>query len=157
MASMKHVPDFVIGSPRRRRYLDAVGRPLKVGDIIHYPTARSSSVHCNYGHILEIKDTNSPVFLGWGPKRDGEQLSPRIMSWDYAYELKVEYIEFDHVNQCFRRKDVYEKEIGYRQATDSDKPRPNTIKRVDRVLPVEPGSVARSYDWEPDDRYDPLG
>jgi hypothetical protein len=131
---MQQVPDYVIGRPNKRAYLDAVGQPIQVGDIVHYPTARSSSVHNNFGRVLEIKDTSHPVYLGWGPKREGDSASPRIMSWDYAYELKVEYLEFDHIHRRFKRPDIYERGVGYRPATDQDKPRPNTIKRVDRVI-----------------------
>jgi len=137
MTPMQQVPDYVIGNPRRREYKDAIGRPLKVGDIICYATARSSNVHQNFGRILGIKDTNRPVFVGWAPRRDKESAAPRMMSWDYAYELKVEYMEYDHFYEVFKRKDVHEPGVGYRPATDADQPRPNTIKRVDRVIRLD--------------------
>lgn len=169
MSPMQQVPDYVIGRQRDGIFHDAVGRPIQVGDIITYATARSSNLYQNFGRILKFKPTGKPMFIGWAPRRDAESAPPRMMSWFYAYELRVEYMEYDHFYEVMKRKDVYEAGVGYRPARDSDPVKSNTIKRVDRVirldLDTEPefgrhddGSPRQSKNaWKPSDSYDPLG
>jgi hypothetical protein len=128
---------LVLGSRNNRKYLDAIGRELKVGDIVHYPTARASSVQCNYGRIVAFKDLSSPAVLGWGKPLDEGERPPIVQTWDRAYEVNVEYLDLDKVSFQFKRPDVYEPGLGYRDATPADKPKVNTIKRVDRVIRLD--------------------
>ena len=127
------MPDkIVLGSPNRRKYFDALGRPLSVGDVIMYSTSRSSSVYNNYARIVEIKDTSKPAYLGTID-------NSYVASWDRAFELKVEYMQFDRIENRFVPPTVYDRTVAgrYRPRRPDEKKKLNTIKRVDRVLRLD--------------------
>lgn len=138
---MQIAPDIVVGRPNARAYLDATGRCLNEGDFITYVTRSGSSVYVNYGKIKQIIDLDHAVYIGYGERADNASAAPRVMSWDYAYKLKIIPYEYDRVRTRWTLPTKWEKNpltgvYGHVEQAESDV-KVRTINAVERVIRLD--------------------